>query len=47
MQLGLGILILWGLSLVPVLGFLLLMALGCAGYGAVLTTRFGKPSDEG
>lgn len=47
LQLGLGILILWALSLVPVLGFLLLMVLGCGGYGAVLTTRFGKPSDEG
>ncbi len=47
MQLGLGILILWGLSLVPVLGGLVLVLLGCAGYGAVLTTRFGKPSEDG
>jgi len=47
MQLGIGILILWGLSLVPVLGFLLLLVLGSAGYGAVLTTRFGKPSEDG
>lgn len=46
MQLGLGILILWGLSIVPVLGGLVIVILGCAGYGAVLTTRFGKPSED-
>lgn len=47
LQLALGVLVLWILSLVPVLGFLVLLILGSAGYGAVLMTRFGRPSDEG
>jgi hypothetical protein len=42
LQLGLGVILLWLLSLVPVLGFLLLMLLGFAGYGTVLLTRFGR-----
>jgi len=47
LQLALGVAILWVLSLVPVLGFLVLLILGSAGYGAVLMTRFGRPSEEG
>jgi len=45
-QLALGVVVLWVLSLVPVLGFLVLLILGSAGYGAVLMTRFGRPSIE-
>ncbi len=45
LQLGLGVLALWLVSLVPFLGGVLLLVLGCAGYGAVLLTRFGRPRD--
>jgi hypothetical protein len=40
-QLGVGIVVLFGLSLVPVLGGIVSVVVASLGFGAVITTRFG------
>ena len=43
-QLGVGVGVMWLISMVPWVGALCLVVLGAAGYGAVILTRFGRTS---